>query len=151
MKTIDGDLLTLGENGDFDVIVHGCNCFNTMGAGIAKSIKERFPVAYEVDLLTAKGAREKLGTLTAANVQLDDHTLTIVNAYTQYDFRGDGPNVDYQAIRDSFAEIKNNYSGKRIGYPLIGAGLAGGDWDVISKIIDEELEGEDHTLVRFSP
>lgn len=31
--------------------------------------------------------------------------------------------------------------------PKIGAGLAGGDWNTISAIIDEELEGEYHTLV----
>ena len=34
---------------------------------------------------------------------------------------------------------------------LIGAGLAGGDWKVISKIISEELQGEDYTLVEFAP
>jgi len=45
--------------------------------------------------------------------------------------------------------IKNDFSGKRIGYPLIGAGLAGGNWRIISKIIDEELNGEDHTLVKL--
>ena len=27
------------------------------------------------------------------------------------------------------------------------AGLDGGDWGIISAIINEELEGEDHTLV----
>jgi O-acetyl-ADP-ribose deacetylase (regulator of RNase III) len=37
----------------------------------------------------------------------------------------------------------------RIGYPAIGAGLAGGDWEVISSIIEEELKGEDHTFVKF--
>ena len=36
------------------------------------------------------------------------------------------------------------------GYPLIGAGLAGGDWAIISKIIDEELKDENHTLVKYS-
>ena len=43
------------------------------------------------------------------------------------------------------------FGGKRIGYPLIGAGLAGGDWQIISAIINEELVGENHTLVRFAP
>jgi hypothetical protein len=28
--------------------------------------------------------------------------------------------------------------------------LAGGDWEILSKIIDEELAGEDHMLVEFS-
>jgi O-acetyl-ADP-ribose deacetylase (regulator of RNase III) len=47
--------------------------------------------------------------------------------------------------------IKQNFSGKRIGYPLIGAGLAGGDWKIISEIIDQELKGEDHTVVIYQP
>jgi O-acetyl-ADP-ribose deacetylase (regulator of RNase III) len=42
--------------------------------------------------------------------------------------------------------IKTAFSGKRIGYPKIGAGLAGGDWDIIYPIICEELAGEHHTL-----
>lgn len=46
--------------------------------------------------------------------------------------------------------VKNGYSGLRIGYPRIGAGLAHGNWEVIEKIIREELRGEDHTLVEFS-
>ena len=57
--------------------------------------------------------------------------------------------TDYDAIRGAFREIKTRYAGKRIGYPRIGAGLAGGDWDTIATIIDEELGGEDHTLVEF--
>ena len=39
---------------------------------------------------------------------------------------------------------------KQIGYPGIGAGLAKGDWSVISNIIDVELAGEEHTLVEYA-
>jgi hypothetical protein len=39
----------------------------------------------------------------------------------------------------------------KIGYPLYGSGLAGGSWEIISKIIDEELKGENHTLVEYKP
>jgi O-acetyl-ADP-ribose deacetylase (regulator of RNase III) len=151
MRIVNGDLLSLGTSGSFDVIVHGCNCFNTMGAGIAKSFKERFPEAYAVDLKTEKGSREKLGTISTAIIDCEGHELIIVNAYTQFDWRGNGVNADYDAIRSAFREIKSRFHGKRIGYPMIGAGLAGGDWDVISQIVDEELSGEDHTLVRYQP
>lgn len=30
LKIIHGDLIKLALLGDFDVIVHGCNCFNMM-------------------------------------------------------------------------------------------------------------------------
>ena len=46
-------------------------------------------------------------------------------------------------------EVKTKFSGKRIGYPKIGAGLAKGDWNTIAAIINEELAGEDHTLVEY--
>ena len=45
--------------------------------------------------------------------------------------------------------IKREYGGQRIAYPKIGAGLAGGDWSIISAIIREELAGENHTYVEF--
>lgn len=151
MQTVRGDLLALAIAGDFDVIIHGCNCYNTMGAGIAKSIKQQFPAAYNADLATEKGSRDKLGTYSSATVDCDGHELTIVNAYTQFNWRGRGVKADYDAIRSVFGRIKLEFTGKRIGYPLIGAGLAGGDWDVISKIITEELNGENHTVVEYQP
>ena len=49
MHTIHGNLLTLPEAGRFDVVVHGCNCRHTMGAGIAKQIRERWPEAWHAD------------------------------------------------------------------------------------------------------
>ena len=42
MKTVKGDLIHLALAGEFDVIVHGCNCYCTMGVGIAKTIKQKF-------------------------------------------------------------------------------------------------------------
>ena len=147
MKTIHGDLITLAKQGEFDVIVHGCNCFCTMGAGIAKLIKQEFPAAYAADLATEKGNRAKLGTYSTALVELQDTTLQIINGYTQYNWRGTGVKADYDAITCLFAALKKDFAGKRIGYPLIGAGLAGGDWGRIAAIIDTQLAGEDHTLV----
>ena len=42
MNRISGDLIYLAQSGEVDLIVHGCNCFCTMGAGIAKGIKAAF-------------------------------------------------------------------------------------------------------------
>lgn len=149
MKEIRGDLIKLANEGKFDVIIHGCNCMCTMGAGIAKAIKQKWPVVYIVDKKTNKGDIRKLGTYSYAVIHREgfDTDLTIVNAYTQYKYGRDRPHVDYIAIQKVFQEIKRNFSGKRIAYPKIGAGLAGGDWKKIKEIIDTELKGEDHTLV----
>ena len=151
MNVIKGDLLKLALDGRFDVIVHGCNCQCQMGKGIALSIKHKFPEAYEADLKTPRGDRAKLGTISVARVERPSATFDVVNAYTQFHWRGDGVLADYDAIRSAFKEIKRRFTGKRIGYPKIGAGLAKGDWPTIAKIIDEALAGEDHTLVEFAP
>ncbi|GAB6194066.1 macro domain-containing protein [Desulfocastanea catecholica] len=151
MKTVEGDLITLALQGQFDVIVHGCNCFCTMGAGIARAIQEEFPEAYAADLVTIKGDRNKLGDFSFATVKRDEHEITIVNGYTQFHFHGDSVLVDYDAVQRLFKKVRGQFAGKRIGYPKIGAGLAGGDWQRIASIIDQELAGEDHTLVIYVP
>ena len=78
IKEITGDLIADADN--YDVIVHGANCFCTMKSGIAKQIIQHFPEAEKVDKSTVKGDRAKLGTIT--------HTTAtkpiVVNAYTQY-------------------------------------------------------------------
>jgi len=149
MDSVEGDLVDLTLQGEFDVIVHGCNCFCSMSAGIAKAIQEEFPEAYAADLVTIKGDHNKLGDYSYATVERDSKEITIVNGYTQFHYQGDGPLVDYDAVRQLFQRIKSDFAGRRIGYPKIGAGLAGGDWPTIAAIIDEELAGENHTLVLF--
>ncbi|MFT6079999.1 MAG: O-acetyl-ADP-ribose deacetylase (regulator of RNase III) [Planctomycetota bacterium] len=150
MNVIRGDLIKLAQEGAFDVIVHGCNCRCAMEKGIAKGVREAFPAAYQLDQATELGDRAKLGTIGVAEVEVGDHELAVVNAYTQFDFEGAMPLADYEAIRGAFAAIKKRFAGRRIGYPMIGAGLAGGDWVLIAAIIDAELAGEDHTLVEFT-
>jgi len=145
MKHVKGDLIQLAIQGDFDVIVHGCNCFNTMGSGIAKTIKEKFPPAYRADLNTVKGNPDKLGRISSTTI----YDLTVLNAYIQFRYGTDEVHVDYDAVRAVFKTIAILYPKSRIGYPMIGCGLAGGDWDIVSKIIDDELEGCDHTIVIF--
>ena len=151
MNIVKGDLIKLAMDGEFDVIIHGCNCFCAMGAGIAVAIKSEFPEAYKADLATPKGDKSKLGTFSSATVLKEDNEITVVNAYTQFNWKGRGNKADYEAIRMVFSEIKSQYSGKRIGYPLIGAGLAGGDWNIISAIIEKALSNENHTLVQYAP
>ena len=150
MKYVEGDLVKMACAGDFDVIVHGCNCFNTMGAGIAKTIKQTFPEAWKIDQMTKKGDLKKLGDISVACVNSPrygkknpntDFAFRIVNAYTQYDYRHGKP-IDYTAVRSCMKLIKKKFkSDDVIGMPMIGAGLAGGDWEIIEKIIKEELDG----------
>lgn len=129
---------------DCDVIVHGCNCFCNMGAGIAKQIRETYPDAYNADKATTYGDKNKLGTFTRAivkNKYFPEREVIIINAYTQYTYgRKDGEiYANYGAIRQVMTRINDVFPDVqfKIGMPKIGAGLARGDWNIISKIINE--------------
>ena len=148
IKYIDGDLVRDAEQ--FELIAHCANCFCIMGSGIAPRIKTKYPEAYIVDCNTKKGDKLKLGTISFTK----NTTPIIVNIYGQYGYwgRNEGKmDLDYNALRSGFKLIKQNFSGKIIGLPKLGSGLAGGDWTIIENIIIEELDGEDVTIVNYKP
>ncbi len=151
MKTTHGDLIELALQGHFDVIVHGCNCFCAMGGGMARTVKAVFPAAFEADCQTVPGDRDKLGTATAADCPTESGTVTVVNAYTQYDYAGPGVLVDYDALTRCLQWVAKTCPDQRIGLPKIGAGLAGGDWARIQKIIETTLQHTEYTVVLFGP
>ena len=142
MNIVKGDLLTLASAGEFDVSVHGCNCFNNMGAGIAWIIANQYPAAREVDANTKYGDKEKLGTYTQAKGLTKTnpvHTFTIINAYTQYGCNAT-LNVDlfeYGAFEKILYNLIEEFPTSSFGFPLIGCGLAGGDKNNILNMIDD--------------
>jgi len=150
MKEVEGNLITLAYENKFDLILQGCNCFCTMGSGLAKEIREKIPVAYEADLKTIKGDINKLGNFTFAD-EFDDSGFgfRVINVYSQYYYDARLKPLDYEALTLALRKLNHLYRGKSIGVPLIGAGLAGGDWDRIKKIIEVELEDMDVTIVHF--
>lgn len=147
----EGNLVELADLGEFDAIVHGCNCFNTMGAGVAKAISSRWPQALEVDNMTNKGDKHKLGDYTSVYVdtQAGKGALQIINGYTQYQY-GNDPYVcyvNYEKVRRLFQTLNQDLIGKRVGIPLIGAGLANGEWYIIERLIKESAPEMDLTVV----
>lgn len=150
MKEINGDLIEMSLNGDFDVIAQGCNCFNTQNSGIAKLIRDIWSEVYEVDCLTKKGDYNKLGTISICHTKTYfDKPITILNCYTQFDYgrNKDKIYVNYDAIAMCMDKINHNFKGLKIGLPLIGCGLANGDWNIVKDIIKTRLKDMDVTIV----
>lgn len=153
MKTrliqIEGDLL----KSKCQIIFHQANCQNVMGGGIAKQIKEQFPEAYEADKHCAYPQETRLGKYSVAR----SNGKVIVNLYGQYGF-GKGRHTDYDALesalclffehekkaRDKYGKYLENVS---YGIPYkMGCGLGGGNWDVVSKILEDVAEKYDITF-----
>lgn len=82
------------------------------------------------------------------------HTKLYAVIYTQYHYgrnHSDGVQtpVDYDAITMCMRKINHIFKGKHIGLPKIGAGLAGGDWNIIENIIRAELKDMEVTIINF--
>ena len=126
-------------------VVHGCNAQGVMGSGVARVVRNDFPAAYYEYVRRYDEVGLKLGEIIPVSVLPGRY---VINAITQ-EFYGGPPTryVDYDAVRTAFKSTKafaKQWGIESINYPMIGAGLGGGDWAIISNIIDEELEGLTH-------
>lgn len=133
-----GDLL----QSDCNVLIHQANCYQTMGAGIAKQIRNKYPEAYRADQHDQRRPLERLGSYSVGY-----HLPTnqyIVNLYAQLHYGTQKRQTDYNALRmalqATFAWLDTIDPLKKltIGLPYgMGCGLAGGDWSIVVKIIEE--------------
>ena len=132
-----GDLLKSG----CDVICHQTNCQGVMGSGIALQIRTQHPEVYKTFLDSFNQGKSKLGEIDVVQVS----RKYIVNMYSQSNYLPRGVNhTNYDAFRACLRKIKERFIDERenitIGFPAkIGCGLAGGDWNVVRDIIEEEF------------
>jgi len=134
-----GDLFTT----EHKYILHGTNSKGVMGSGVAKTVRSKYPEAYErYTLWCLKGFR--LGS--SLLVHCGDKT--IINAVTQQNYgkvaeqTGSNPvrYVSYDAVATVFEELETLIPNSTIAMPLIGCALGGGDWSVVSAIIESECK-----------
>ena len=95
------------EKKEYDILIHGSNCFHTMSRGIASSIVNRYPEVYKADRQTPFGSSKKLGMYSYADTEYG----RIINLYTQFGFSNHIIQVDYDAIRSGFKSINDEYKG----------------------------------------
>ena len=128
--------------------MHGCNAQGVMGSGVAKAIRDAWPVVFE----EYKKEYNKNGLEVGKNyyVEVDD-SLTIVNAITQ-EFYGKEPKryAEYSSVKLCLQEAACLY--KRIAIPQIACGLGGLEWPVIKSIIKTvELQTGSEFIVYTPP
>lgn len=122
-------------------IVHGCNAQGVMGSGVALAVKNKYPRAYIDYVNTHREVGLALGTVYPTLVSTE---LVIWNAITQDGYGKPGRNCSYDAIQTCFDDI--NYAmnemdaiEQQIHIPMIGAGLGGGNWEIIREIIEQTV------------
>lgn len=136
---VKGNLL----DSNCDYICHQVNCQGVMGSGIAKQIRERWPEVYRSYRAFYEDSIEccinMLGRIDIADT-IDGHS--VINMFTQQFCGYDGKRyTSYDAFVTALETIRYRIPiGYTIGFPKgIGCGLGGGNWKVISALIEEIL------------
>ena len=126
------------------IICHQVNCVGAMGAGLALQIKNKWPKVFEsykrdCDLFVEDPTR------LVGHVQdvLIRDNLVVANCFGQVYPGRNRVMTDYfawDAILDKVNDLSNYFS-LDIHFPyMIGCGLAGGDWNVMSEKIERHFK-----------
>lgn len=152
IKYISGDMIDMMKDPEQlkipTIYVHGCNCHLAMKSGIAAGIAIHFPEAEDADrwfFQYFKDNMDMLGQYSYIDLT-EDKSSKLCNLYTQF---FPGPDLRLEALEGAFVNIAEDYGsmGYRLVMPKIGAGRAGGDWDVISRVIENTICDFDFTEV----
>ena len=136
LKEYKGNLLTLFEQKQFDIIIHQMNCMNNMCSGIALAIALKYPQTKESDDATIPLDINKLGTY----VPIDTDDGIIINLYGQYVVGNrHGTPTSYLALRNALTNITKQYKGKKIGTYRLGCNRGGADWNIVKEIIESTI------------
>lgn len=130
------------------VIVHCCNDQGAWGAGFSGALSRRYPGIVEEEY-RAWGARD-LGAIQVVKVSSGLWVCNLIgqNGYQEYNWKaGAGPRwhhpfVRYWAIRKGLRRLRDwamTWVPPSVHCPRLGCGLAGGRWEEIEPILQEEL------------
>jgi O-acetyl-ADP-ribose deacetylase (regulator of RNase III) len=134
MKTLNIDITTV----PFGNIVHFVNCKGSWGAGFAAELKKKYPEAfkqYKEHLETHYKGEEFFALGDVLHCRVSGGDKTIISCFTQYDTGVTSRKTEYSAV---YACLKQLGRLGNIYIPYkVGCGLGGGDWSIVSKMIDK--------------
>ena len=140
IEIISGNLLDGFDRGEVNNIGHCCNMQNTFGSGIAKSIKERYPKAYEADTIWYKSGDKHIPLSMAAlpyNIEREV-SPRIFNLYGQEFYGTEKRQLNYGRLAKSLIAMQGWLNGNStVGFPYkMGSDRAGGDWEIVLEMIE---------------
>lgn len=154
MNYVSGDIVDFQKEYKIDYIVHQVNCQGRMGSGVAKRIKDEYPIVYENYMKKCNESTPELCYMTIQLVPLyDEYTEggwnpQCCNFFSQFNYGYDGKRyTSYDAFWNCLNLFKQVVpKGATVAFPArIGCGLGGANWTVISQMINEVL-GLDYNI-----
>jgi O-acetyl-ADP-ribose deacetylase (regulator of RNase III) len=124
-------------------IVHVCNDVGGWGRGFVVAISKRWPEPERRYRAWHNGEGRQPFALGEVQLVQVTEEIWVANLIGQRDVRpsdGVAP-VRYEAIREGLKKValEAKQLGASVHMPRIGCGLAGGDWNVVTQIIEDEL------------
>ena len=146
VTVVKGDLLAAKET----IIAHQVNCQKRMNSGVAKAIREKYPIVFE----RYEETKPKLGMVDfiCEGEKTGEHY--IANMYAQDRYGYDGKQyTDYAAFREccqTIAKLCRIIKSNTVAMPYkIGSDRGGADWDKIMDILLEVFTDVDLTLYKL--
>jgi hypothetical protein len=141
------------HNGATVFIPHVCNNIDLFGAGFAAAVAERYPeVKANYHMLGKNFLRQNLGHAQIIKIKEDSkykHSLYVINMIAQNGIRNPSNTrpLNYAALTKSMVQL-SHFIHMNTGFlkqtekieihaPKFGSGLAGGNWNFISDLIDD--------------
>ena len=160
IKIIEGNIV----NAKTDFIIHQVNCQGVMGSGVAKALRD-----YDEGIYTDYRRMCEIGEFdpkillgACAQYTIKNGTQTVLSLFAQNNYGYDGKQyTNLKVFRGGLWFISQHIPKwheecgiciRRTSIALpykIGCGRGGADWEVVYKIIEEELKDYDVELWRF--
>jgi len=130
------------------IICQQVNCMGVMGAGLALQLKQKFPQIFEDYRCAYENGSLELGKVILTTLDTKK-PLFAANMCAQYAYGRRGRYTNYFAFEKclkyvvEFRDFRRgclNELDMHVYMPYkIGCGLAGGDWDSVSKLIEKVI------------
>ncbi|HEX7997685.1 MAG TPA: ImmA/IrrE family metallo-endopeptidase [Pyrinomonadaceae bacterium] len=139
-----GDATDPRDEGDYRIIAHIVNDKTPMWGGVfARAVKKKWPRAQaDFERWSAEGERHlSLGNARLAEV---DERLAVFTMVAQRGYgESNKPRIKYSALKSCLELLADaaERRGASVHMPRIGSGQAGGNWEIISELIEDALCG----------
>lgn len=134
------------------VITHICNDIGGWGKGFVLALSKKWKTpeeAYRQWYKSQEGLT--LGTVQFVQVEDDLYVANMIGQYRIYKGINGLPPIRYEAVRTCLKEIALFAVEHQatVHMPRIGCGLAGGKWELIELIINDELTAKEIAVIVY--
>lgn len=137
---------------EYDAILIGTNLYCTMSQGVQLKVMLNYPYAYNKNLETKYGDKDKLGTVLECKSD-GEPTFCLCFITKGYNFRPDleSDYLSYEALEKCLNLVNILYKGKNIACPLLGSSRfdGNGNKEKIYEIFNKTLKDVNVTIFDY--